>query len=148
MTANIFRIQNNSWMITRLGSNCIYIVVVFFASLSSGVSWPRFPFHCLFSSFHFSLTTFCISSLQFILSDALFLHSSPSLSTSLLSNSPSQFQSSLPFPLHFLSICSLCQFFISHTFRMTSPFKTTPCQFLLKICSFTPTSTLSYRLVL
>ena len=51
-----------------------------------------------------------------------FLHSSPTLSRSLSMQSPSKFQSSSPpFPLHFLGICSLCQFFICHFFYMTSP---------------------------
>ena len=77
----------------------------------------------------FSLYTFPISSLQFLLSDALFVHSSPSLSRSTLNNTPSQFRSS--FPLDLLSICCLCQFFISHHFRMTSSRQTTPRQFLI-----------------
>ena len=48
-------------------------------------------------------------------------HSSPTLSRSLLMQPPSQFRSSSPlFPLHYLGICSLCQFFISQLFYMTS----------------------------
>ena len=72
------------------------------------MSWPLSSFRCLFF-----LTTSSVSSLQFLLSVALFLHSS----------SPSQFRFS------FLGICSLCQFFISHSYHMTSP--STPQQFLL-----------------
>ena len=60
-----------------------------------------------------------------------FLHSYPTLSRSLSMQSPSQFRSSSPpFPLHFLGICSLCQFFICHFLHMTSP--CTPHQFILR----------------
>ena len=70
----------------------------------------------------------------------LFLHSS--LSRSPLSNPSLQFRSSFPsFPLYFLSMCSRCQFFISHSFYMTSPCQTMSSKFRLKM-SFTPTSSL------
>ena len=90
-------------------------------------------FHCLFSSSHIYILTFSISSLEFFISEAIFLHSSPSLSMSILRNPPSQFHPSFPsFPLNFLNTCSLCQLFISYTFGMTSPCQTTPPQFILK----------------
>ena len=78
--------------------------------------------------------------LQFLLSIFL-LHSSPTLSRSLSRQPPSQFRSSsLPFPLHFLGICSLCQFCICHFFYMTSP--CAPHQFLLR--TFFPSNIHSY----
>ena len=64
---------------------------------------------------HISLTTFSVSSVQFLL---FIFQTSP------------QIRSSSPlFPMHFLGICSLCQFSISHSFHMTSP--CTPHQLLL-----------------
>ena len=49
--------------------------------------------------------------------------------------------SSPPFPLHFLGICSLCHFFICHSFHVSGSFKLIA-SFFLKL-SFTPCSTLS-----
>ena len=50
-----------------------------------------------------------------------FLNFSLCLSMYLSSNPPSQFRASFPsFPLLVLSICCLCQFFISHPFRMSN----------------------------
>ena len=82
--ANIFKIQNNSFADKRRVKLHFCFLNYFLASLSSMVSWPWFPFHCLFSSSHFSLSTISISSLQFLLSVAVFLNSS--LSRSLWSN--------------------------------------------------------------
>ena len=92
------------------------------------VSWPWLPFP--FSSSHFSLTTFSVSTPQFLLT-IIFLHYSPTHSMSLSMQSPLQFRSSSPpFPLHFLGICSLCQLFICYIFYMTS--QCAPRQFLLR----------------
>ena len=104
-----------------------FVVIVIWRHCRQGRVDHDFLFHCLFSS-HFSLTTFSASSLQFLLS---FFCIFPTLSSSLSMQSPSQFRSSSPpFPLHFLGICSLCQFCNWHFFYITSP--CTPHRFHLK----------------
>ena len=73
-------------------------------------------------SFYFFITTFSVSTFKFLLSIIC-----ATLSRSLLM----QFRcSSPPFLLHFLGICSICPFFVSHVFYMTS--LCTPRQFLLR----------------
>ena len=88
----------------------IVVLVLLLLSLSSGVRLARVTviFFCFFSP-HFSLTLFCVNSLQLV-SFAVVLHSPPTLPRSTLIL-PSHFRSSLPpFPRRFLGICSLCHF--------------------------------------
>ena len=70
---------------------------------------------------HFSLTAFSINSLQLLLF-AVVLHSPPTLSRSLLTQSSHRI---LGLPRLFWP-SDLNQFFISHSFYMTSPFQPTP----------------------
>ena len=103
-------------------------------SLSSGVRLAMVAVNfslSFLSSSHFSLPTFSITSLQ-LLSFAVVLHSPPTLSRSLLTQSSHRIFSLSPFPPHFLGICPLCQFFVSDSFHMSGPFQPTPQQFLLK----------------
>ena len=78
----------------------------------------------------FSLSTFSINSLH-LLSFPAVLHSYSSLSRSVLTRSQSSHQIFfLPrflFPSPF-SVSDSCQFFISHSFHMTSPFQPSPHQ--------------------
>ena len=101
-----------------------------------------FRFNCCLSSSHFSVTPFSISNLRFFLSAALFLHSFPTLSMSLLMQSYrnrglSDFVSP-PLSGHLLSLKKL----ISHSFYMNSSFQPNHRQFLLNKY-ITPTSTFS-----
>ena len=76
----------------------------------------------------FCRTMFSINSRQ-LLSFAVILHSTPTLNVVI----PSLFRSSSPtFPSSFLATGLFCEFFISHSFHMTSPFLSTPHTFLLK----------------
>ena len=60
--------------------------------------------------------------------------SSASFQTSLTAVLPLHSRSSSPpFSLHFLGICSLCQFFISHSLHVSGPFEPTLHQFLVKM---------------
>ena len=73
------------------------------------------------SSPHFSLTVFSINCLQLLLSVAGVLHSLPSLSRSLLTQSSHRVLVFLTsFSLHFLGICSVCAVFNSHSFQMSN----------------------------
>ena len=84
---------------------------------------------------HFFLTTFFINSPQLLLSFAVVLHSSSTLSRHLLTQS-SHHNLGFPrllFPFHSLGICFLFQLLISHSIHMTSPFQPTLRQFLLNI---------------
>ena len=109
--------------------NSVYIlhVVPLLLSLSSGVRcdfcFLASPFsHCVLCHQSPTPSIFCCCSSFF----------SQSLQISLNAVLPSYSRSSSsPFPLHFLGICSLCQFFISHSFYMSGPFQPTPHQFLL-----------------
>jgi len=92
---------------------------------------------------HFSLTIFSINSPQLLLTFAVVLHSPSTLSRSISLNTvlKSHSRSSSP---HFVSThwasdlfyyfyyYYYCQFFVSHSFHMTSPFTSYPHQFLLK----------------
>ena len=77
---------------------------------------------------HFSLSTFSINSLH-LLSFPAVLYSYSSLSRSLITRSQSSLQIFfLPrflFPSPFW-VSDSCQFFISHSFHMTSPFQPSP----------------------
>ena len=92
-----------------------------------GRDWPwlssSFSWNFLSSLF---LTTFSINSLQFLLSlSSCSPFSSHSFQTSLNAVLPSHsLSSSSPFPLHFLGICSIFQFFILNSSISTysSPF--------------------------
>ena len=123
-----------------------FVFILFLASLSSEVSWPWFPFPLysfflsLFSRYvlyqQSPVHSLCCSILSFSLT----------LSRSLLMQSPiSVFLAS--FPLQFLDIWSLFQFFIYHSFHMTGALKAIRHHFFLKH-SFTPTSTLSSSILL
>ena len=95
----------------------MHIIIISLASLSSADH--DFLFHCLFYSSHF--TTFSVSSLQFLIS-IIFYILLPLFLDHIQCNSTSQLRSSSPpLPLHFLGICSLCQFFICHVFYITCP---------------------------
>ena len=79
--------------------------VLLLTSLSSGVSLAMVTvvfFFCLFFP-HFSLTMFSITSLQLVLSFVVVLHSPPTLSRSLLTQSSLHIHglSRLPFPYTF-----------------------------------------------
>ena len=92
----------------------------FLASLVRGeLTMISFSIVCFFLSL-FSYYVLCQQSP--IPSVYLFFpRSSPTLSRSLLIQSPLQFwSSSPPFSLHFLGICSLCQFFIFDIFWRAS----------------------------
>ena len=109
-----------------------FVVNIFLASLLSGVielTMISFSIVFLLPLTFFLLRSVSTESNSFYLS--FLFHSSPTLSMSLLMQSPSQFRSSLPpFPLYFLDICSLCQSFLCHSVYRTS--SCTRHQFLLR----------------
>ena len=118
------RLLNSENYVTRRQALKVNVHMLLFSWHPSRqeAGWPWLPSSFCSSFFpHVSLTTVSINSLQLLLCFGV-LHSPPTLSRSLLT------QSGLPrlLFLHFLGICSLCQFFISRSFNMAGPFKLTP----------------------
>ena len=127
-----FSIQNNSCPVTRLESNCI--LLMFFSWQPRRQGWVDydFRFQCLFSNFHFSVITFSVRGLQFLLFAALLRHSSPNLSVTFNATLTQFLSSSPPFPSNTCTLL-LCLFFILHSFHTSSPFQYISHQFILNI---------------
>ena len=98
--------------VTRLGSNCILLLLFSWHHCRQGWVDQYFLFHCLF----LPLTFLLLRSLS-ALSDSFYLKKFYVTSPIAIS-----VFSSPPFPHHYLGICSLCQFFVSHLFSSAHQF--------------------------
>ena len=121
----VIRMTKYSCPATMLDSDCILLLLFsWHPCRTSGVSLPWFPFSVNFSSSHYVKILYHRSLIPSSWC-SFFSILLPFCLDLLWCNPTSQFRfSSPPFPIHSLGICSLCQFFISHSFHMTSPCQT------------------------